>query len=437
MYTVIYGINETTTLFLNSRFNKGSNIFACTKGGESYQGEPSLSLEQLVKMNRNEIDRVVICSEFVAEISANLINNGFTLEQLYFFDYHKKIPVPLTDISLSSVSKNNTLYAFYDLSFNLPCYDVTVFCVLAELKRKSLGLDHIHFVVVPSRSEQGGHLGSATYFSSVDYQWRIDKILRGNFECIPSCAGISVLPLREDAQPLTKNKHLFPADYTLEYRDKTLATSDLPRTRVTNHDFCSFSAPSNATVLVNNFVQRLLKGRKLITLTLREYAYSPERNSNLKEWAKFLATLNNQEYLIVVIRDTYHSFDKEPEEFADLDVHYMPAASLDFALRVAFYQTAFVNFSVNNGPTLVLNFIKDCRYINFIWTNEKNPAISPSLFKKLGIPIGEQYWFRQNELQHLVWENDSFEAIDQAFEHFLTLHEKHYLSSNEANHVSE
>ncbi len=150
MYTVIYGINETTTLFLNSRFNKGSNIFACTKGGESYQGEPSLSLEQLVKMNRNEIDRVVICSEFVAEISANLINNGFTLEQLYFFDYHKKIPVPLTDISLSSVSKNNTLYAFYDLSFNLPCYDVTVFCVLAELKRKSLGLDHIHFVVVPT-----------------------------------------------------------------------------------------------------------------------------------------------------------------------------------------------------------------------------------------------------------------------------------------------
>ena len=34
------------------------------------------------------------------------------------------------------IDTKSTLYAFYDLSYNLPCFDVTTFIVLAEIERK-------------------------------------------------------------------------------------------------------------------------------------------------------------------------------------------------------------------------------------------------------------------------------------------------------------
>jgi hypothetical protein len=431
MYTVIYGISNSAKLFIDSSYNKGNNIFACTYGGEKYEDKLAISLEELAKVALTDIERVIICSEFVAEISQSLIAIGFEIEQLFFFDYNQRKPIALKNISLEPVSKKSTLYAFYDLSINLPCYDVTIFCVLAELKRKELGLKHIHFVVVPSRSEQGGHIGSTSYYNRADYQWRIDKILRGCFECITSCAGISVLSHREEADALCKHRHRFPNDYLPNTRSRVLSTTDLPSNKKTDREFCAFSAPNNAQHLVNDFLNIRLNNRKLIVITLREYGSSTERNSNIKAWAQFIQTLDTKKYYVVIIRDSYNCLSAPIAEFVGLEVDYLHAASLDFTLRVALYQSAYVNMNINNGPIFVQNFIEQCRYINFIWVDDNNPAISTSLFEKSKIQIDEHYQFRQHALQHLIWKKDEFSNIKYAFEQFLEQAQHHDLTIKE------
>lgn len=409
---LVFGIGSATDTYVRG-LDLNSIVFASTYGDKPYEGKKVYSLDELE--NISSFDKVVICSVHVNEIAGSLIKKGFKKNILYFFDFQKNKEVSLDAISIDCVSQDRVLYCFYDLKNNLPCYDVTVFCILAELKRIELGMDKTHFIIVPSSSFKDDHEGYSIFYDREDYQWRIKNILIPNFQLIASCAGISHLSSRELLSEYLKSSSRFPDGYSPANPPPTLLTKMLAP-YVDMGVRLPFLRPSKVvTSLVSSYLLSKLAGRKLLTISLREYNSDDGRNSCIKSWKKFIEYLDKDKYFIVIIRDTYNAFLEDIIPPGD-NVDYFNVGSINFEFRVALYEQAFLNFCVNNGPSLSMNFIEGCRYLYFIKVDNANPAMSERLYKSQGVEIGENYFFRQNSYQRLVWGGDDYNNIVSSFE---------------------
>ena len=111
-----------------------------------------------------------------------------------------------------------------------------------------------------------------------------------------------------------------------------------------------------ATEAARNYVDRWIAARgatgKVVTITVRHYAYSPARNSNLAAWARFADYLLLREgYLPVFVPDTESLPEGVPAEVADCPEFVEGAVNL--GLRLALYERAFVNLGINNGPAFL------------------------------------------------------------------------------------
>ena len=69
---------------------------------------------------------------------------------------------------------------------------------------------------------------------------------------------------------------------------------------------------------VREWYEKHANGRKVIAITLRESPNDPARNSNLDAWARFAATIDENEFLPVIIRDTDAVFLPVPQELKGL-----------------------------------------------------------------------------------------------------------------------
>jgi hypothetical protein len=96
MTTVIYGICSSTDLFIASQESTTSNIYVTTTGiGEIEYGDV-LSLEQLAKIDLTIIDKVVICSQFISEITASLIKIIIKIKYfMLFMTWHPQSPISM------------------------------------------------------------------------------------------------------------------------------------------------------------------------------------------------------------------------------------------------------------------------------------------------------------------------------------------------------
>jgi hypothetical protein len=101
-------------------------------------------------------------------------------------------------------------------------------------------------------------------------------------------------------------------------------------------------------------------------------------------------------------------------------IHF-PLASLDFTLRLALYEKAYINMGVSCGPNYGISFIKGARSIIFQMTDDDNPANSTLTAQRSGLSIGEDFFFNDNKLQKTIWKKDDCEHLYNAFEQLLAL----------------
>ncbi len=82
--------------------------------------------------------------------------------------------------------------------------------------------------------------------------------------------------------------------------------------------------------------------KKILCITLRQYAYDPQRNSNLPAWEAFLGRVDPAEFSIVIVPDT--------DRFADIKVPFggkypiFTPACFDVDLRFALYEAALSQY---------------------------------------------------------------------------------------------
>lgn len=432
MYTIIYGLNSPAHAFLKSTYNTGNNIFACTSGNEEFAGQQAKSLQDIAQMNMDDIERIVICSMFFSEICQSFSEHQIPLEKVHFFDHTRTLLLPHHQVIERQVQPSDILYAIYDLSIHLACFDVFNFAVLAEVERLKQNKRFIHFLIVHDRS-YSNPMSSILFHEHHDHSWRIDKILKAVFACLPTKLAIAEFAFKEDLQSFIEHKEaVFPIAYKTQQRGPVLNTLSLKQALLT-HSLSVLSAPQNAKNIVSQFLATLPTNTKPVVITLREYGSQPKRNSDIEQWAKFLQQLDLQQYCPVIVRDTYHNAQL-PDPRLSQFIHF-PQAALDFTIRLALYERAYINLGVSCGPNYGISFIKGARSIIFQMTDEDNPANSSLTAQRSGLEIGADFFFNDSALQKTIWHKDDCEQIVSAFQQ-LVAHIEQHKNSRGATHGS-
>jgi len=413
--TVLYGVNDATQAYVSQYDDINKFIIVTTNGGEIFDNQTALSLEEFAHQNFDEIEKVVICSSYVCEISNSLLNVGFPLEKMFFFDTF--------NVELEACSKNlrpqirpgDILYAFYDLASNWVTFDVVAFAVIAEMERRKRGKSYIHFFIVPDRSCQRDMLGAQKCQSEEERSWRIDHILQPVFRCLPATISVSNLAFREEADRIMESGvSCIPNDFRSDKVGLHFSHMMLNEYRQKGECISVFEAPQYARDMVARYLDGFGRGRKPIVVNLREYDIQSNRNSRVNEWAKFVSSLDMNTYFPIVVRDSYRMMDELPSEFGNVSV--FPFASSDYIFRVALFEQAYVSLSTTNGVFFITNFLRNTATINLIETDEDNPCMAKKAWERSGFKPGENSPLRDNDNQIIHWGADTYENILCSFQ---------------------
>lgn len=149
-----------------------------------------------------------------------------------------------------------------------------------------------------------------------------------------------------------------------------------------------------------------------VTITLREAAHWPHRNSDIAAWTQFAAYLKAQGEHVIFVRDTAKA--GEPLE----GYRTYPPGSSDLQERMWLYATAKANLFVSNGPVALAVF-SDRPWLQFVALEPDGSGYAPdtALFwkKHHGIAPGEQYpW--SSPKQRMVWAPATYENIVKAWD---------------------
>jgi hypothetical protein len=288
------------------------------------------------------------------------------------------------------------------------------FAILAEAERAKQQCDHIYFIIVPNRSSNKDYIGLNLFHSEADIHWRLEHITKPAFNCIPTCIGVSQLGYREEAHcRYSDEKYIFPHAYVEKNYKHQWCLNDYQPIIKAGFDLAVLTPPKNAEEIVESFVQSFSNNKKIITVTLREYDKQSDRSNNISQWIKFLDSIDQTKFFPVIVRDTYYSAQRLPKELKAYTS--FPLASVDLSIRLALYKKAYLNMGVSSGPLYPIHFLSKARAIIFQFVSKTNPSNTIHTLKNHGTPQGEHYYFRDNDFQRIIWQDDTNENINNAF----------------------
>ena len=315
-------------------------------------------------------------------------------------------------------TSDDTLYAFYDLQVAPITFDVLWFMAAAELRRRELGLRRIAVTIVPGR-ERGLRAEDPAYEAIVEpdqRRMRIDKILLQTLSLSPDIESAVLAKDRAEAADLRRAaQHVYPALY-----DVRLPSAHEPREvmdaarrgRLAQR----LRAPAEARDWVAQWLAANAGGRRLVTVTLRQYGYRESRNSDIAAWGQFARGLDPARYAVAVIPDTAEIGKPLPAEFRGR--LYLPEAALDVRLRMALYEAAFVNLGVNCGPLLMPLFAEQrlrCLMFKLLPEDPAYAAEAGPYMRALGFVAGETPP-NSRPGQKWVWQPDTYPVIAGEFQ---------------------
>ncbi len=316
----------------------------------------------------------------------------------------------------SALASPSVLHAFYDLEVAPLTYDAAWFAATADRERRRLGLDAVHFVVVPGRRD-GMREERLVYDAVVDLEgrrWRLHHVVIPLLGLVPAAAGFTLLPSRGAASALraAAGPRVYPRHYEPGLPVGHHPSELLEAARAGETGLAVLQSPVQAQRFVDRWLATRLDGRRLVTITLRDYEFMTARNSDVDAWSTFAARLAPACYLPVVVLDTERTLDPLPPALRGLEIFREPSWSVP--LRLALYERAFLNLGVNNGPLLMGALAARPRLLVFKMITPGVPQTTEEFMSRLGFEVGGQLPFA-GPFQRLVWEDDRLEVIEREF----------------------
>lgn len=314
-------------------------------------------------------------------------------------------------------SQGNLLYCFYDLQVCPITYDFAYFLVAAELASREAGCQGFVIVIVPGKSD-GLRLEIDDYEAVVDRakrRWRLDNVVMPMVQLSEACEGLVVCPDRAEAAAIRSRsgERTFPADYSVSFPIALEPYGYVYKRALRPDSFTGLRASKQGLAYVDAWIRRCVpQGLKPVTFTLRQYEFMATRNNSLPNWAAFGRRLLGDGYYPIVVLDTDQAFDGTPDELKDFAVFHEAAWHLP--LRMALYESAVMNFFVNNGPMLLCQLNPAAPYMIFKLLVPDCPQASQAFFERRGDPIGRSPAFAGAH-QKWVWRPDDADVMYAEF----------------------
>lgn len=246
-----------------------------------------------------------------------------------------------------------TLNCFYDMAVSPCSYDFFTFLFSAENCRARRGLDTIKLIFVH---------GTDNYFRTDNIRTLeqnknfFENVIIPGISLLPFCS--SFLWIKRDEINLTEMDPTFifprgykPASPVAEYIPGELIASSI------RGDTPSFlHPPEYALALAKSYIDEKSNGKPVVVLTTRELERENKnktRNIDNTIWKQTFEKLKH-DYTPIIIRDTATCSHKPLFD----DVIECPQASIHLPFRMALYTLAFLNFTKNTGPSLLLLYGK-------------------------------------------------------------------------------
>jgi hypothetical protein len=309
-----------------------------------------------------------------------------------------------------------TLFAFYDLQVSPVTFDFLWFLVGADLERRRRGLEAVHVVIVPGRTG-GLRREREDYEPVVDAAARaerISNILLPACPLLPSCAGVTLAASRRHAGFIRSSlaTHLYPPGYepalpvfagSRECLDGAGPDiSRIPCLRATGENLRN----------IDRWAARHAPDRRIVSLTLRSYAYMTARNSNIEAWTAFAEALDPARFCPVFVPDLEQTLNGGLQALRGHAV--LGEAAWNLGLRMALYERSYISLGVNTGPMGLCWLNARTHYATLKMGPEDVPQTSASFYRELGFEPGRSLPFA-TPTQELIWEDDTLPAIQRAF----------------------
>ncbi len=308
------------------------------------------------------------------------------------------------------------LYCFYDMASSPCSYDFFDFLYAADICRIRRGLTKLEVVLV--------HGPKNRYRNDNHRSFERNELFFHNV-IIP---GLTLLPsidsfcwkCREELDlGAMAVESIFPRGYTLQTPYPEYLSHELVAAKIRNDEPSAFVAPDFALNMVDSFIEHHVGPGHFVTLTTRELARGDEnktRSVNVTQWHKIFQRMVGLGVKPVVIRDTSMAFD-QPLFDSAIAVE-APVASIHLPFRLALYERALMNFTRNNGPSMLLLYGKSrSRFYNEF--DESFAAVSAPWFaRNYGMVSGSQFPMASTNAR-VVWDPEDPEEISSTIESLL------------------
>jgi len=316
---------------------------------------------------------------------------------------------------ITKSQKDEFLYAVYDLDVNASTYNCSEFLIDAEYEANRNNKSGFVVVIVPPSSDQS--LGWKEYDFVIDSdskQWRFQNIVISLTFLSPYCKGTYILPSRLEAISFVKGRDVYP--YLYDGRNlRSIDVPDFYRKFDRPHLFEGFRASKQGLKYIRDWIHENRIVFPVVTITIRNNAFDIVRNSNIKEWVRFARYLQSTGYHPVVIPDTDNAFSDDPL-FEGITI--FRECAWNMGLRMALYESAFLNLFVPNGCLSIALYNYRCSYICMNNHPEGSIVMTEKVAKELGQTIGANHKFATPN-QRLSYKPDSYDNILEEFKLFL------------------
>ena len=310
---------------------------------------------------------------------------------------------------------DDSLQFCYDLSTSAITFDFASYLAAAEVERRLRGFNAIDVIFV-----MGPHAGvrveAPEYEAVVNRDarlWRVRHMLLPMLAFLPTIRAVAVCATRDQADALISKdpRRIYPSDYRVflpRQPDKRVIHE---HARAGVPIWPMFHATEHSRKLTRDFLEREAKGRRPVVITLRNYGYTPQRNSRNGDWLAFADSLDPTRYVPIFVHDLETVMQRPP---ADFSKHItFDAASVNLEIRMALYEAAWLNMALMAGPTELCWYNERTRYLFFIAVGSAAVQTEEALILN-GHRVGFDLDFAK-PYQRIVWSVDEFSTLRREF----------------------
>jgi hypothetical protein len=293
------------------------------------------------------------------------------------------------------------LPVYYDTRLNPVTFDFANFLINAEASRQFTPYTSISLSIIAPSFRQFSKRDLE--YEESEKRWRLHHILGQIPKLLPTVVKMEIQQSLPNHEILAGFPPNYPDAINKDRRD-FYSPAIMLQLFDKGANLQQFRASEHAKTLVRTYT----RGHAYVTISLRTSQFQAVRNSNLKAWYKLSLLYKEKGIRVLVIPDFEDCFNERLAWKYDWDVVDFAAHDLD--LRLALYEDASDNFTVNNGVVTTL-FYSKCSFKMF---NVGVPALQTTnekfISKHWQVEFGKTPRIFQ-ENQEWIWQEDTLENL--------------------------